>query len=185
MFEDVEEIKPAEGNEELHFYYNREERLARAPRKVQQYYENPASMQPVRGIKIFFTKQNRFILFALIFFVGFTWIYSGLNRSRNQVAIDGIVYDLSAFSYEDEVYITIRSHFKAPDKADRPTAFTANVFAINSDNQIQEKVVLDGLAEPATEQSVRTKVRDFDIKRIDVILDSNGQSKDLSSFITR
>lgn len=185
MFEDVDEIKPAEGNPELHFYYNREERLAHAPRKVQMYYENPASMQPVRGIKIFFTKQNRFILFALVFFVAFAWIYSTINRSRNQVLIQGIVYDLSAFSYEDEVYISIKAHFKSVKEGDCPTPFTANIFAVNSDNQIQEKIILEGLADPAAEQSVRTKVRDFDIKRIDVLLESQGESKELSAFVSR
>ncbi|MCR4632435.1 MAG: hypothetical protein K5786_12495 [Treponema sp.] len=185
MFEDVEEIKPAEGKSDLHFYYNREERIARAPRKVQQYYENPSSMQPVRGIKIFFTKQNRFILVALIFFVAFAWIYSTINRSRDQIVINDVVYDLSAFSYEEEVYITIKSHYKNPKKADSALPFTANIFAVNSDNQVQEKIILEGTSDPASESAVRTKVRDFDIKRIDVILDSQNDSKELSAFVKR
>ncbi|MBR1640494.1 MAG: hypothetical protein IJ688_14025 [Treponema sp.] len=183
MFEDVEEIRPAEGEEELHFYYNRAERIARAPQNVQDYYNG--GMRPVRGFKIFFTKQNRFIFFGLIFFVAFAWIYSGLNRTRNQTILNGVVYDLSAFSYEDEIYVTIKSRFKNTDEIRDSIPFEASVFAVNSDNQIQEKVFLQGLAEVSGEQSVRTKIRDFDIKRIDVILDSQGASKELSAFVTR
>ena len=182
MFEDVEEIRPAEGEGELHFYYDRKERIARAPEVVQRYYENPAAFKPVRGIRIFFTKQNRFILFALIFFVAFAWIYTAVNNTRSQVVLDGVIYNLSAFSYEDEVYITIKAKFK---NGTGQRAFTANVFAVNSDNQIQEKLVVEGLADSTEEQSVRARVRDFDIKRIDVIIDSQKESKELSAYVAR
>ena len=41
MFEDVEEIVPDdEAEKKLKFYYNREERIARAPKLVQDYYNN-------------------------------------------------------------------------------------------------------------------------------------------------
>ena len=185
MFEDVEEIRPAEGDGELHFYYNREERLARAPQVVRDYYEDNSTLRPVRGFRIFFTKQNRFIFFALIFFVAFAWIYTGLNSTRSQAVIDGVSYELSAFSYEDEVYVTVRAKFRSPDSNSRPQAFSASVFAVNSDNQVQEKILLEGIAEPSAVQDVRTKLRDFDINRIDVIIDSGSGSKELSSFVRR
>ena len=39
MFEDVEEIVPDDGVEKpLKFYYNREERIAKAPQLVKDYY---------------------------------------------------------------------------------------------------------------------------------------------------
>ncbi|MCR4580192.1 MAG: hypothetical protein K5681_07595 [Treponema sp.] len=182
MFEDVEEIRPAEGESELHFYYNREERIARAPQNVQDYYNG--GMRPVRGFRIFFTKQNRFIFFGLILFVAFAWIYSGINSTRDQCLIDGVVYNLTAFSYDDEVYVTIKSKFKS-EADQRQVPYTANIFAINSDNQIQEKIILQGLTSSNEEASLRTKISDFDIKRVDVILDTQKESKELSAFVKR
>ena len=65
MFEDIEEIVPDnEADKPLVFRYNREERIAKAPKLVQDYYNG--NLKPVRGIRIFFTKQNRYIFFALI-----------------------------------------------------------------------------------------------------------------------
>ena len=188
MFEDVEEIKPAEGDGELHYFYNRKERIAHAPLSVQQYYEKlerGENVGPVRGFKIFFTKQNRFIFFGLIFFVAFAWIYTAINNTRNQTVLDGVVYNLSAFSYEDEVYITIKSKIKESEKTIQELPFSASVFAINSDNQLQEKLTLKGLTENGKEEQIRAKIKDFDIIRIDVIIDSDGKSKELSTFVTR
>ena len=88
MFEDVEEIVPDdEADKKLKFYYNREERIARAPKLVQDYYNG--NLKPVRGFRIFLTKQNRYIFFALIFFVGATWIYNGLNKTRAGTTLPG------------------------------------------------------------------------------------------------
>ena len=67
MFEDIEEIVPDnEADKPLVFRYNRAERIARAPKLVQDYYNG--KMKPVRGIRIFFTPQNRYIFLALIQF---------------------------------------------------------------------------------------------------------------------
>ncbi|MCH5292792.1 MAG: hypothetical protein J1E07_03565 [Treponema sp.] len=193
MFEDVDEIIPAEGEREMRFYYNREARIARAPQIVRDYYADPSSMRPVRGFRIFFTRQNRFIFFALIFFVAFAWIYSALNRSRNQIVIGGTVYELSAFSFEEEVYVTLKTRPKSSGRKKAGLSspggqsqgyFTASIFAINSDNQIQEKQALDGIFDDG-EQTLRTKIRDFDIVRVDVIVDSQEGSKELSAFVTR
>ncbi len=55
MFEDVDEFVPDnEADKKLVFRYNREERIARAPQIVKDYYDG--KMKPVRGIRIFFTK---------------------------------------------------------------------------------------------------------------------------------
>jgi hypothetical protein len=46
MFEDVEEIVPDnEADKKLKFYYNREERIAKAPKLVQDYYNG----KPIRS----------------------------------------------------------------------------------------------------------------------------------------
>ena len=96
MFEDVEEIVPDDpADKKLKFYYNREERITKAPQLVKDYYAG--KLKPVRGFRIFFTKQNRYIFFALIFFVGAAWIYTGLNKTRAGTTLAGINFELTAF----------------------------------------------------------------------------------------
>ena len=183
MFEDVEEIKPDDGVEKpLKFYYNREERIAKAPKLVQDYYEG--KMKPVRGFRIFFTKQNRYIFFALIFFVGASWIYTGLNKTRAGTTLAGINFELSAFSYEEEVYVSLQMKRSKNAKSEAPVSVNAEFFAIDPNNQVGDK--RNGqLIYDEGEKYIRTKFTDYDIIRVDVILNADGQEKELSAEVKR
>ena len=79
MFEDVVEFESVDKEDRpLKFYYNREERIKKASPQVQEYYRG--GMRPVKGFRVLFTGGNKYIFFALIFFVAATWIYTGLNK---------------------------------------------------------------------------------------------------------
>ena len=183
MFEDVEEIVPDDGEEKpLKFYYNREERIAKAPQLVKVYYEG--KMKPVRGFRIFLTKQNRYIFFALIFFVGATWIYTGLNKTRAGTTLAGINFELTAFSYEEEVYVQLKMKRSSRSRETAPVAVGAEFFAIDPNRQVGDKrngqlVYAEG------EQYIRTKFTDYDIIRVDVILNAGGYEKELSAEVKR
>lgn len=183
MFEDVEEIVPDnEADKKLKFYYNREERIAKAPQLVKDYYEG--KLKPVRGFKIFLTKENRYIFFALIFFVGAAWIYTGLNKTRAGTTIAGVNFELSAFSYEEEVYVSLQMKRSKKAKDNSPVAVDAEFFAIDPNNQVGDKrsgqMVYD-----EGEKYIRTKFTDYDIIRVDVILNAGGTEKELSAEVKR
>ena len=183
MFEDVEEIVPDnEADKKLKFYYNREERIAKAPQLVKDYYEG--KLKPVRGFKIFLTKENRYIFFALIFFVGAAWIYTGLNKTRAGTTIAGVNFELSAFSYEEEVYVSLQMKRSKKAKSSAPLAVNADFFAIDPNNQVGDKrsgqMVYD-----EGEKYIRTKFTDYDIIRVDVILNAGGTEKELSAEVKR
>ena len=183
MFEDVEEIIPdSQADKPLKFYYNREERIAKAPKLVQDYYEG--KMKPVRGFRIFFTKQNRYIFFALIFFVGASWIYTGLNRTRAGTTLEGINFELTAFSYEEEVYVSLAMKRSKKSKSTAPVSVNAEYFAIDPNNQVGDKRA-DSTIYSEGEQYLRTKFTDYDIIRVDVILNVGGQEKELSALVKR
>ena len=183
MFEDVEEIKPDDGVEKpLKFYYNREERIARAPKLVQDYYNG--KMKPVRGFRIFFTPQNRYIFFALIFFVGAAWIYTGLNKTRAGTTIAGINCELTAFSYEEEIYVSLQMKRSKKSKSTAPVAFNVEYFVIDPNNQISDKRS-DSVIYSDGEQYLRTKFTDYDIIRVDAIINADGQEKELSAQVKR
>ena len=183
MFEDVEEIVPDnEADKKLKFYYNREERIAKAPQLVKDYYEG--KLKPVRGFKIFLTKENRYIFFALIFFVGAAWIYTGLNKTRAGTTIAGVNFELSAFSYEEEVYVSLQMKRSKKAKDNSPVAVDAEFFTIDPNNQVGDKrsgqMVYD-----EGEKYIRTKFTDYDIIRVDVILNAGGTEKELSAEVKR
>ena len=183
MFEDVEEFKPADGSEQpLKFYYNRDERIAKAPQLVKDYYEG--KLKPVRGFRIFFTKQNRYIFFALIFFIGATWIYTGLNKTRAGTTIADINCELTAFSYEEEIYVSLQMKRSKRSKSTTPVPFNVTFFAIDPNNQVGDKRN-DSLVYSEGEQYLRTKFTDYDIIRVDVIIDADGKEKELSALVKR
>ena len=183
MFEDVEEIVPDdEADKKLKYYYNREERIAKAPQLVKDYYAG--KMKPVRGFRIFFTKQNRYIFFALIFFVGATWIYTGLNKTRAGTTLAGINFELTAFSYEEEVYVSLQMKRSSRSKDVAPVPVAAEFFAIDPNNQVGDK--RNGqLVYDEGEKYIRTKFTDYDIIRVDVILNAGGTEKELSAEVKR
>lgn len=183
MFEDVEEIKPDNPEEQgFHYYYNREERIAKAPENVKAYYRG--EMRPVRGIKVFFTPQNRWIFFALILFVGATWGITGLNRTRAYNSIDGINFELSAFSYGEEIYTSIQVKRSLKSKNKNPAHIDAEFFLVDPNNQVTEKHSETMIYEDG-EQFIRAKFTDFDIIRVDVIVNVDGTEKELSAQVKR
>ena len=183
MFEDVEEIVPDnEADKKLKFYYNREERIAKAPKLVQDYYNG--KLKPVCGFRIFFTPQNRYIFFALIFFVGASWIYTGLNKTRAGTTLQGVNFELTAFSYEEEVYVSLQIKRSKNAKNNMPLPVEAEFFAIDPNNQVGDKRQ-GQLVYDEGEKYIRTKFTDYDIIRVDVILNAGGTEKELSAEVKR
>ena len=178
MFEDVDEGH-LDGETPVHFYYNREERIKKAPKIVQDYYDG--KMEPVRGFKVLFkNKSNLSILIALIFFVGFTWMYTGFNNSRNYVKTGDIVNEMQAFIYEDDVYVTIKLSSKKV--IEKPALTTVKISYVNNDKQVvseetQSVVYKEG------EEYIRTKTTDYDIIRVDAMVSYEGIEKEMSYII--
>jgi len=181
MFEDVNEGF-ADGEEnKFHYYYNREERLARAPQSVRDYYEG--KMKPVRGIKIFIAnRSNRFILFALVIFVAFAWIYTAINRTRSYASTGSISYDLQTFSFEEEVYISLKISSKKELK--KPENIAGVIYLIDNDNQIAQEENINLVFEKG-EDYIKTKFHDYDIIRVDINVYAEGNSRELSSYVRR
>ena len=191
MFEDTQESSPYDESEkELKFYYNREKRIANAPQIVQDYYNG--KMKPVRGIKIFFQKQNIWILFALILFVGAAWVYSGLNSTRAYGKIDDVNLELEAFSFEQQIYATVKTFrtkknqekYKKNEEKYKPSKVEVEFFAIEQSNQVSDKTFSSIIFENK-EDYIRAKFSDFDIIRVDAIVRFNNKQIELSGAIKK
>ncbi|MCR5063957.1 MAG: hypothetical protein K6A89_11815 [Treponema sp.] len=201
MFEKVEEFGPVEeSDKKLKFYYNRDERISKAPPLVKEYYNG--GLKPVKGFKVLFTGYNKFIFLSLIFFVAFTWIYTGFNKARKYAQISGIQMELSAFVYEEEIYVSLNMK-NAPEKIKRgfsnllpkkksepeipqkiEKAVAAEFFFVEVNNQLCDKCFITDVYE-GKEKSIRTKFADYDIIRVDVIVNVDDEEKELSCEVKR
>lgn len=106
---EIEENDENVPQEDLVFHYHREERLKNATPTVRDFYEGKGPTPP-KGIfeALVHTKASRYSLFALIlvlaFFVGFYFFGS----KSFEDTLDGVEYKLSAFEFEDNVYVSIK-----------------------------------------------------------------------------
>lgn len=171
-----------EGDQPVHYYYNREERIAHAPQNVKDYYAG--KMNPVRGFRVLFQKQNRYILLALVIFVAFTWMYTGFNKTRNYAKIDNIAIEMQTFSYDGEVYTNIKVKPVKNSTQKKPVKVEGQVYFVNIDNQPVEMQEVS-LIYSGEEQYLRTKFSDYDIIRVDAIVTVGEVSKELSSSVSR
>lgn len=186
MFEHVDEGH-VDGEKPVTYYYNREERLSRAPENVKKYYRG--EMNPVKGFKALVAGPNKFILFALVFFVGVTWVYTGFNKSRNYAKIEGLDCEVVSYSFEDTIYssVSVKWNPKTEDKNKGDCAVKAEIFLIDGDNQIVNKEVqtITYNAQDVETKYIRVRHTDFDIIRCDVILTVNNTEKEISTAVKR
>lgn len=185
MFEDVCEIKKDGEDNELHFLYNREHRIKNAPANVQEYYNG--GMRPLKGLKVLFTKQNRFIFLGIVIFMASIWIYQAFNKTRNFANLNEIYCELTSFSYNDDVFVSIQLKKSKNYNEKQNKLITAQIKLINNDNQISQKESIDFLFDSSLEENqfIRTKFTDFDIIRVDVNLILEEQIKELSTEVKR
>ena len=172
-----------DGEPELHYFYNREERIKNAPPIVQEYYNG--GLRPVRGFKILFVnKTNRLMFFMILFFVSFIWLYTGLNKTRSYTKINNVSFDVQAFLYEEEIFVSVKIKNRNSSALDKPIKILAEISAINNDNQTVNKEILQTVFSDG-ENNLRTKFTDYDIIKIDVELDVNGEKNLISTDVKR
>lgn len=181
LFSEVKETKQ-EGEQSLHFYYSREHRLQNAPQSVKDFYDG--KVKPVKGFKVLFTAQNRYILIALVLFVGFTWIYLGVNRTRTYSKINNISFEQQSFSYESEVFLNIKVFTSGKNKLKSPQKVNAKASFYNIDNQVLEEKELSVMF-TGQEENLRTKVSDYDIIKVETLIKIGDEEKTISSSVIR
>ena len=187
MFEDVEEgYLDGEKESKFHYFYNREERIANAPQNVKDYYNG--GMRPITGFKVLFkNKSNRFILLTLVFFIAFTWLYSGLNNTRDTCKIDNVLFQLQAFPFEEEIFVTLKTK---PQNQNNHNPEFINVpievefLFVNNDNAVAQKdIIIDTIT--SEEKYLRTRSIDYDIIRVDAKIKIWDTEKELTAFVKR
>ena len=160
-----EEFKP-DNDESLKFFYNREARLKKAPQNVQDYYNGNFELQ--KGFKVLFkNKTNKFLLLTLCVLTAFVFFFSRINTGKNKGSLDNLKLELTAFSYEDEIFSSVKiSEIKKNENSERnPIVVNLSFDFINTYGQIFDQKEFSLLMDN-TEKTQSCKITDFDITEI-------------------
>lgn len=176
----------AEGEKPLHFYYNREERLKNAPKIVQDYYAGKVNVFTRNPIKILFANRlNRFMVIFLLLFCATAW-FLNYQTLKNKAKICGTYAELSAFSYSDEVYVSLKFEKKSEKNAAAfsPVPVSVIFSAIDSSGTV---VFTENSSDlyAQDELFIRTRFSDYDIIRVNALVSSGEEQKDFSADVIR
>jgi len=174
-----------DGKEPLHFYYNREDRISHAPKLVQDYYHGNLLKKTGFFRVLVSTRGNRLMLimmavcFAIVIFFGF------FGKKPNESSVSGVHVILSAFSFEDTVYVSVR--LEEPGKKglqikSLPAPVSVEVQMIDADKQIVNKTDLNGKYD-GKEQYMRTTFRDYDILSVQAEISLAGKKGKFSAKV--
>lgn len=184
--DNLEETREEGGEESrLKFYYSREERISKAPQSVKDFYSGRVkAFKPGIFKALVATKGNRFMLFALIACFCVVIMLSLFDR-RNEGAIRGVPVSLSAFSFEDTVYVTLK--FDAPSKRyrnDREARFNVEIEFMDADKNTAERQVFTYIY-TGKESFLRTTFRDYDIFNVAADISLGDESMPLSCRVEK
>ncbi len=190
-FKNINEGYP-DGEEPLHFYYNREERLKNAPKMVQDYYAGKIFNNEV-GIKGLFkslvsTRTNRFLLISLIFFVACIYLYSFLQKNQNEVIFD-IPCKIVSFSYDEKIYVSLKFEQKKYKKNEKQVLiqkdFKIKFYAYNAENTKCYESEEFFQEYTGNELFVRDNFPDYDIIKVEAEVFFDQKSDKISSSIKK
>lgn len=104
------DVEKKDDEPELVFYYNREERLKNAPKRVRQAYDGTFPSPP-KGIfeALVHTKSSKMMLIVMLITLGFTvftiFLNGGTSLSKSNVS--DVRMELKTFSFDGKLYATV------------------------------------------------------------------------------
>ncbi|MBO4507482.1 MAG: hypothetical protein J5747_02470 [Spirochaetaceae bacterium] len=158
----------------LHFYYDRDERLKNAPRVVKDFY-NGNMKTPERGLirVLVANKASRIMFLTLVFLTALGIAISLVERSSNTEKKDGVRYSLTAFSFDESIYVAVK--LDENSGYDKNTDVNIVIAALDKTGTVVEKNNLSGTYS-GKESFFRTTFYDYDIMLIEAVIKSGENS---------
>ncbi len=184
-FDRTQETRGENEEDKMVFYYNREERLKNAPKNVQDLYNgNFKVFKPGLFRALVSTKSNRLAFFVLVLCFALVLFLAIFNK-RNEGTLNGIPLELTAFSFEENVYASLK--FCAPSKkyagSGRENIDVYFEFLDADKNPVhkgQELFIYEG-----KESFLRTTFRDYDIFYVMMRLELGEKSVELTANVEK
>ena len=171
---------------ELNFHYNREDRLKDAPTVVKKYYAGELPTAPKGLFKaLVHTKSSRFTFMALILVLALVVALIFFGPQTNQNSIGNTEFSLSAFSFEEKVYVSIKTQSKVKQE-EIQIPLEISISALDKESQIVNQEKIETVI-TENEEFIRTIFIDYDIISIGVeVLNTETKEKiSLSCSVTK
>ncbi len=189
-FSNLDETRPDKPTEEeqMVFHYNREERLKHAPKIVQDYYAG--NFKPYKGgllKSLVNTRGNRLMFVTIIFTFGIILFMNYFGPQKSSGTLSGLDVNLSAFSYEDSVYASLKiKEASKKKKADFTDGIPVSVTfsAYDRENTLVHEEKLTGKYE-GNELFLRTSFSDYDIIKVSAVCSMKDSYSALESSIEK
>lgn len=174
-----------DGEEDMHFYYNRKERIANAPKIVQDYYSG--KFHPTGGLlkSLVSTRGNKILLVCVIVCAAAVAALHRFGDTPYRKHIGGTLMTLSAFAYGDDVYVTLSAECTDSNSAPKEiksTLVEAKFSAYDSSGEIAAEGEASGVLQD-NKALLKWKSRDYDIKKVQATVSNDGQTKILTADI--
>ena len=161
------------------FYYNREKRLEHMPKNAALY---DGSLSGSKGFFKVLTAApgGKFLLGGIGILIAVILLISMFNK-QNADTIDEIPVSVTAFLYEDSVYVTLKL---AENQVHEPCSVAVNFGAIDENQVLLETKQISGSYD-GSELLIRTIFTDYDVAKIAAIVTINGVEKTMSVLVDR
>ena len=162
---------------ELNFHYKREDRLKDAPTVVKKYYAGELPTAPKGLFKaLVHTKSSRFTFMALILVLALVVALIFFGPKANQNSIGNTEFSLSAFSFEEKVFVSIKTQSKV-NQTEIEIPLELTISALDMEKQVVNQEKIETVI-TENEEFIRTIFTDYDIISIGVeVLNTETQEK--------
>jgi hypothetical protein len=171
---------------EINFHYNREDRLKDAPTVVKKYYAGELPTAPKGLFKaLVHTKSSRFTFMALILVLALVVALIFFGPKANQNSIGNTEFNLSAFSFEEKVFVSIKTETKI-NQTEIQIPLEISISALDKESQILNQEKIETVI-TENEEFIRTIFTDYDIISVEVeVLNTESKEKiSLSCSVTK
>ena len=142
--------------------------------------------QPKRGLfrVLVSTKMNRMIFTAMLMCFGIVFMVAILGGKDNQGSVGGVFCEMSAFSFGDDVYVSVSmkesGRKKSGDSKEGDGILHFNFVAVNSDGEDSDTRDADFDFTKLSDDVCRVTFRNYEIALIKATVSSGGKSISLS-----
>lgn len=175
---DIEERKKLEA-QGIVFHYDRERRLENQPR-IKAMYEKQENLPKGFFNVLKAAPGGKFLIITIIMLMAVIVLLGIFNRTGED-KIAGVPVSITAFSFEDQIYTTLK--FDAAENITQGV-ISAEIAVMDSQSTIIDKKVYEQFYD-GSELVIRTIFTDFDITRVVAVVRFNGEEKTIHTAISK
>ena len=143
--------------------------------------------KPTKGLfkVLVSTKMNRMVFTAMVICFALIFIISILNGKPNQGTVNGVFCEMTAFSFDEDVYVSVAMKDAGGKKKtiSGPKELSLKFIAVNSDNADSDSSEVEFVFNPSGENVCRTTFKNYELIKIKANVKCGNDSEDLNCAV--